>query len=76
MRQVAEVAQVDRLRPGVATVLARGDPDVLGCPFRPARFDENTTSRPSSRTFGWMSFAAGSLNSASSSVLLDQLWVR
>ena len=37
------------------------------CPERrapPARFDENTTSSPSARTFGWMSFAVASLSSA------------
>ena len=33
-------------------------------PSVPARLDENTTSRPSFRTFGWMSFAAASFSSA------------
>src|ERR1700675_1031896 len=31
-------------------------------PSVPVRFDERTTSSPSLRTFGWMSFAAGSLS--------------
>src|SRR4029078_12779617 len=33
-------------------------------PRVPARLDEKTTSRPSLRTFGWMSFAPGSFSSA------------
>src|SRR5215208_4850735 len=32
-------------------------------PNPPARFDEKTISRPSLRTFGWMSFAVASLSS-------------
>src|SRR5438067_3168779 len=30
----------------------------MSCPCEPVRFDEKTTSRPSLRTFGWMSFEA------------------
>src|SRR6187549_3717865 len=33
-------------------------------PSPPARFDEKTTSSPSLRTFGWMSFAVASLSPA------------
>src|SRR4029450_1386562 len=32
-------------------------------PMLPARLDEKTISRPSLRTFGWMSFAFGSFSS-------------
>src|ERR671911_2617148 len=43
--------------------LARVADQMSGPPRPPARFDEKTISRPSLRTFGWMSFAAALLSS-------------
>src|SRR4029079_16259877 len=41
-----------------SSTLSREAPQMSCRPFPPGRLDENTTSRPSLRTFGWMSFAA------------------
>jgi hypothetical protein len=40
--------------------LARVEIQMSWVPIPPTRFDEKTTSSPSLRTFGWMSFAAAS----------------
>jgi hypothetical protein len=47
-----------------APTLARVADQMSWPPMPPARFDEKTTSSPSLRTFGWMSFAAASFSSA------------
>jgi len=44
--------------------LARVEIQMSWVPIPPTRFDENTTSSPSLRTFGWMSFAAASFKLA------------
>src|ERR671910_2387291 len=44
--------------------LARVADQMSWPPAPPARFDEKTISRPSLRTFGWMSFAPASFSSA------------
>jgi hypothetical protein len=46
-----------------SSALERVDTQMSGPPNPPARVDEKTSSRPSLRTFGWMSFAAGSFSS-------------
>ena len=55
-------AEVDRCRPRVGR--RRRVATQMSCPPSvPARFELKTTSSPSARTFGWMSFAAASLSS-------------
>jgi hypothetical protein len=46
-----------------SSTLARVADQMAGPPMPPARFDEQTISRPSFRRFGWMSFAAMSFSS-------------
>src|ERR671918_3060969 len=46
-----------------SSTLALVADQMSGPPKPPTRLDENTISRPSLRTFGWMSFAPGSLSS-------------
>src|ERR671910_3169783 len=43
--------------------LARVADQISGPPRPPTRFDEKTISRPSLRTFGWMSLAPASFSS-------------
>src|SRR5262245_16974254 len=47
-----------------APKLARVETQMSWTPRPPARFEENTTSSPSLRTFGWMSLAVASLTPA------------
>src|SRR6188474_79034 len=47
-----------------AEKLSRVEAQMSWAPSPPARFDEKTTSSPSLRTFGWMSFAVGTFSSA------------